>query len=509
MEAIGENTQGEHSRKKSSKHPDAWLCLRFTLLSLNSSGLNRNSPQATAVTCNQQVWQCNKRATQSGIHPKMSINHALMLDPELNMLERDTDLETLKLQELSYWAYRFTSMVSIYNDHSLLLEIGKSIILFNGLKHLLHLLNNDLSSFQIDAELGIAHTPKAAYILSFDTFTDSKLSNDALVRLQKTAISHLEIEPKTIDRLHNCGFEILEDIDNIPNAELGQRFGVDFLNYLDQLRGRIADPQIATTPPESFVISVDFAEPIRNLTWINQQLDRLLADLEHFITVRQLACRSFTWRFYHENNRLLQTVTVGLSARQNTFKTFRDLTDLKLANIKLDWEFSSIELSSKQLLPIQLFNNDLFDPQPDQQQFNQLIDKLINRLGHTALFRVHRAPEYLPELANGRQHAVQETAMSYATAMGFETAVARQGTKKIKDQPLWLLENPQRLAQQHQQPQHEGPLNLIHGPDRITSHWWSKLQSRDYFIARQRNGRLLWIFFDRGAKCWFLHGLFA
>ncbi|NND01115.1 MAG: DNA polymerase Y family protein [Gammaproteobacteria bacterium] len=524
MAAIGEKNQG---RKTSAIQADAWLCLRFTHLSLNSSGFSVDSVPATAITDNQQVWQCNTLAIKSGVHAGMSVNHALMLDPELILLQRDASQEAQKLQELSYWAYRFTSLVSVYNDHTLLLEIGRSINLFNGLKHLLHLIYNDLSGFNILAEAGIAHTPKAAHVLSFnhhiDTASENPLLGSALACLQKTAISHLDIEQKTIGQLHNCGFEIIEDIDSIPYAELGQRFGADFLNYLDQLWGRVADPQIATTPPENFEASADFAEPIRNLTWINQQLDRLLTDLQHFISTRQLVCRSFTWRFYHENNRLLQTVTVGLSARQNAIDTFRELTDLKLASIKLDWEFSSIELSSTQLVPIQLFNDDLFDPQPDHQQFNQLIDKLSNRLGHTALFRVHMAPEHLPELTNDRQHAVQETALSYKTALSHKTALSQKtalsrkkplpaahaASKELQDQPLWLLESPQRLAQQHHQPRHEGPLNIIHGPDRITSHWWSKLQSRDYFIARQQNGRLLWIFFDRGAKCWFLHGLFA
>ena len=517
MTMVGENIQG---RPPSKIQADAWLCLRFTRLSLNSLGFSVDSAAATAITDNQQIRQCNQLAIKSGVHPGMSVNHALMLDPELLLLERDTSMEAQKLQELSHWAYRFTSLVSVYNDHTLLLEVGRSINLFNGLKHLLHLIYNDLSRFQIFAEAGIADTPKAAYVLSFgssgfnspaDGVPDNQLLQGALLRLQNTAISHLDIEQKTIGHLHNCGFEILQDIDSIPGAELGQRFGAGLLNYLDRLWGRVADPQTGTTPPETFEASADFAEPIRNLTWINQQLDRLLTDLQRFITLRQLVCRSFSWCFYHENNRLLQTVTVGVSAKQNSFDTFRELTDLKLASIKLDWEFSSIQLSSTQLVPVQLFNDDLFDPQPDQQQFNQLIDKLSNRLGHTALFRLHVAPEHLPELANDRQHAVQEIAVSY-TALSQKTALSDKtatADKSFKDQPLWLLENPQRLAQQHRQPLHEGPLNIIHGPDRISSHWWSKLQSRDYFIARQHNGRLLWIFFDRVSKNWFLHGLFA
>lgn len=496
------------SSKKGQKHPDAWLCLRFTHLSLNSLGRDITAPSPVISTSNQQVWQCNAHASTSGIRPGMSVNHALMLMPELELLERDTDLEAHKLHELAYWAYRFTSLVGIYNDHTLMLEVGKSINLFKGLEHILNLVSSDLNSFGISAKPGLASTPKAAYVLSFDHCEVNRqcsLSSQTVRQLQQARLAHLDTEPAIIERLHHCGFSTLADIRDIPEAELGQRFGADFLYYLDQLWGRIADPQIAVTPPENFEASVDFAEPIRNLHWINQQLDLLLNDLLRFVTQRQLICRSFTWRLYRENNRLLHTITVGLSARQNTFEMFRELTDLKLASIQLDWEFSSIELSSRQLVPMQLFNDDLFDPLPDHQQFKQLIDKLSNRLGQTALFRVSTAAEHLPELVNDRQHALQETALSQVELK----ALSPTESKALKDQPLWLLENPQRLAQQHRQPRHEGPLRIIHGPDRITSHWWSKLQSRDYFIARQTNGRLLWIFFDRGEKYWYLHGLFG
>ena len=440
------------------------------------------------------------------------------------MLQREIKMEAQKLIELSFWAYRFSSHISIYNESTLLLEIGRSIKLFKGLEHLLNLINNDLVGFDIQTKLGMAYTPKAAYLLSFEdpvaqnqqaanqpsdksasVYTNNYLAQSN-THLNACPIAHLEVEQKLISQLHNCGFENLADIESVSSAELGHRFGNELLLYLDQLWGRITDPQIALTPPETFETSADFAEPIRNLNWIKQQLDRLLSDLQHFITQRQLVCRSFTWRFYHENNRLLKTVTIGLSATQNKLETFRQLTDLKLASIQLDWEFSSIELSSSQLIPIQLFHDDLFDPKIDQQQFNQLIDKLSSRLGHNALFRVTTAPEHLPELCNDRQYAVQEPTNNHKYLIDTDH---KTPSNQLLDQPLWLLENPQRLAQQHTQPLHEGPLSIIHGPDRVTSHWWSKLQSRDYFIARQCNGRLLWIFFDRGERSWFLHGLFA
>jgi len=166
----------------------------------------------------------------------MSINHALMLNSVIELQERDIKRESIKLQELSHWAYRFTSLVSIYNDHTIALEIGRSITLFNGLEVILNLVKHDLSSFKMVTKLGLEKTPKAA----------------------------------TIKKLNNCGFKTLNCLQTIPKPELGSRFGKELVTYLDQFWGNIADPQIAVTPPETFHANVDFAEPIRNLNWIQQ-----------------------------------------------------------------------------------------------------------------------------------------------------------------------------------------------------------------------------------------------
>ena len=472
--------------------------MRFTHLALNSAGFSFYADKPVAITEHQQIWQCNEPAAQSAITTAMSINHALMLNPVIELHERDIKKEAIKLQELSHWAYRFTSLVSVYNDHTIALEIGRSIKLFNNLKVILNLAKHDLSSFKIVTKLGLAKTPKAAYVASFSG--QQTLQQNSQQTFRSSAIKHLDIDQKTINKLHNCGFKTLNCLQAIPKPELGSRFGKELVTYLDQFWGNIADPQIAITPPETFHANVDFAEPIRNLTWIQQQLDRLLVDLTQFAQLRQLICRSFTWRFYHENNRLLKTVTVMLSAKQNTLAVFKELTELKLAETQLNWEFSCIELSSTQLVPLQLFNDDLFSPQANQHQYNQLVDKLISRLGHNALTRVLPQSEHLPELANARRHAFSEAIKEHH---------GMYVLNPLKDEPLWLLEHPKRLAQQAHSPLFEGPLNIIHGPNRISSHWWAKPQRRDYFIARQRSGRLLWIFFDQGDRSWHLHGLFA
>jgi protein ImuB len=95
------------------------------------------------------------------------------------------------------------------------------------------------------------------------------------------------------------------------------------------------------------------------------------------------------------------------------------------------------------------------------------------------------------------------------------TAAAEFGVPPFEldfgERPFWLLESPRLLPEVGGMPQHEGPLELLAGPERVESGWWDGGDVfRDYFVARAQNQSLLWIFCDRrGEGGWYLHGIFA
>jgi protein ImuB len=86
--------------------------------------------------------------------------------------------------------------------------------------------------------------------------------------------------------------------------------------------------------------------------------------------------------------------------------------------------------------------------------------------------------------------------------------------------PLLLLPAPHPLPD-------EEPLALLAGPERIETGWWAQDgdgfantagdeparppgMRRDYFVARNGRGQLLWVYRDLAPpRHWFLHGYFA
>ena len=56
----------------------------------------------------------------------------------------------------------------------------------------------------------------------------------------------------------------------------------------------------------------------------------------------------------------------------------------------------------------------------------------------------------------------------------------------------------------------EGSLEIISDRERLVSGWWDGDEvARDYFIAKNDDHRLFWIFKDlKNDKKWYLHGIF-
>jgi protein ImuB len=52
-----------------------------------------------------------------------------------------------------------------------------------------------------------------------------------------------------------------------------------------------------------------------------------------------------------------------------------------------------------------------------------------------------------------------------------------------------------------------GEVTRMQGPFRVSGGWWVRTVERDYYYAETRRGELLWIYYDRPRRRWFLHGL--
>jgi len=357
----------------------------------------------------------------------------------------------------------------------------------------------------IHAQLGIANTAKAAYVASANTSTTEFATSNSFIDIESLDISH-----KSIQQLQQCGFHNLGDMKDIPSRQLNQRFLPALSDYLDQLFNRLADPLFIhgapdhVVPPEHFLATTDFAEPISNTQWIDLELENLLKQLIAFLDKRQWLCQAFTWRLLGERGKCLYKIRIALASKHTQLTIFKELTDLKIAGIDLNQELHGIELTANQLIAKELWVDDLFDSHQSDHEVTSLIDRLHSRLGDNRILHINYFAEHLPE----EQSCLNALDIDLKRTDSSE----HEGNLVFSSAPVWLLKKPKRLAVKNHRPIHQSELHIIHGPQRINEKWWLKTvnnPTRDYYIARQKDGRLVWIFYQPQNKAWYLHGLYG
>jgi len=157
----------------------------------------------------------------------------------------------------------------------------------------------------------------------------------------------------------------------------------------------------------------------------------------------------------------------------------------------------------------------------------QLLERLRARLGDAAVHRVLPLADHRPERAQcpvPARAAVQPlpgpggpgtaaTAATWAASSPFPAHLSLS-------RPAWLLAEPLplRVAVHERLPRYQGRvLQLLVGPERIETGWWDGHPvARDYYVAADADGTLLWIWRERLPPAeagvqppWFLHGRFG
>ncbi|MET0379330.1 MAG: DNA polymerase Y family protein [Spongiibacteraceae bacterium] len=501
---------------------DIWLCLHFPQLALAVFG--ERDPEQPAAVIEQRLLHCANRAN---LEPGLAVSTASALYADLLVLERQPQRETELLQGLAYLAYRFTPAVTVAADNSLLLEVGSCRRLYRGIKPLLEQLQNALHERGHTAIYGLAHTPKAAWLLA----RPSRLNGHppalvadqidvAVLQGQLTALSIacLQIDNNSRIALQQMGIATLGDLLALPVAAIGKRFGGQVVRYLQQLRGESADPQSFFIPAPVFRQGLTFLDGIPQRQMLLFPMKRLLHTLCDYLRARQLFCHVLRWQLFDAHQSQAEII-IKLSRTQNDWQTFLDLSRIKLDQVILRESVFSVSLYSDDFFASAPVSNQLFPDAKDHADAGHaLFDRLQARLGKAALQRIEACESLWPE----RGWQIADTAATFSTK-NRSAKIPSAKTLSAKapasasggPRPLWLLPQPKLLRERDGQPLLQYTLTLLRGPERVDNHWWdsknknNNQQARDYFVARTRDGRLCWLFQETDNRQWFLHGWFA
>lgn len=471
-----------------------WIGLRFDGLALEV--IERHDHRPVAIIEQGRVHLSDTPV----IEPGMTASTAQALVADIIATARQPELEVHAMESLALWAYRYTPNVVLAAENTLLLEIGSCQRLHGDLGQLITRLRTELEQRGHRISVGLAHTPKAAWVLSqihppIALHPGGEIDAPHLQRqIASLPIHALPIEAKIADRLRNMGFESFGRVLSFDFSLLGKRFGAGFIRYLQQLTGHLPDPQSFIELKAEFEHSAVFLDGIPSRQMLVFPMKRLLQSLTDYLIARQLHCRSVQWLF-GDAHQICATMDVDLSRPHHAWKALLDVSQLKLDQVELPELVFNLTLFADQFVPAGAASQQLFEEDSAIEEGHALLDKLAGRLGAGALERICTVESLWPEAAS----------RSLPLSILGDIAAAPVG-----ERPTLLLPKPEPLRERNKQLWWRKPLEVLSGPERLESPPdRGTVHQRDYYVARESTGSICWVFRELESGRWFIHGLFA
>jgi protein ImuB len=458
-------------------------------------------------------------AGQAGVSVGQKLSTALGLQPGLAVFKRAAVRETQALENLACWAGRFTPSVSLSMPAGLLMEIGGCRRLFGGAPAIVEAALAGCAAQDYSVAWAAAPTPLGACWLA-------QAARGAIyepLAAMQAALADLPCDvpgwPVEVqDRLGSFGLKRLGDLRALHGAGLRRRIGNGPLDDMLRAWGEIPDPQKPFVFPETFVQNIELPARVEHAEALAFAGQRLFATLAGWLHGRQLLARVCTLQLTHDDGSR-SALTLRLAEPAADEGRFLRLLREHLARLKLAAPVEALRLQADEVIAKPGASAHLFQQAVAGEGALACLEHLRARLGDGAVCTLAQRADHRPEQTTlarevGAGMAANSGVASGAKADSDLAPFSPSTATGAGTRPLWLLPEPQALAERADGPHWHGPLTLLTRAERLESGWWDAGEvgapgdlRRDYFVARNPQGQWAWIF--RDAQGWFLHGLFA
>lgn len=506
-----------------------WIALHLPRLSLETFAATIAPDQreaALALVDAHHILGANTAARALGVKPGLKRATALALVPQIVLGQADAARDAQALQAVAHTALAFTTMVAIEPaadaaPHTVLLEVQASLRYFGGLPALCERLRAALAPLGHQLCMVSAATPLGAALLARVHRTlacaDVAATRAALalapVWLLGPGREHWEA-------LQGMGLRTLADLGSVPRAGLARRFGKQVLDELDRAMGRCPDPREPIVLPPAFDTRLELFARADTSEQLLHGAAVLLARLVAWLSAQHAFVRRFDLVMHHERRSRhdaggppLTTLTIALADASRDSAHLLVLLRERLAALTLPAPTLDLSLHADDIARRAPPNTELFPtPASEHEGLTRLIERLQARLGLEQVTRIAEVQDHRPERAT-------VTRVADAARLALRAAPAAPASASTAGglvRPVWLLREPEPLRERDAGPLLDGQaLQLLSGPERIETGWWDAgLVERDYYIAQQPDGALVWVYQSRRpvappAPSWFLQGRFG
>jgi protein ImuB len=137
----------------------------------------------------------------------------------------------------------------------------------------------------------------------------------------------------------------------------------------------------------------------------------------------------------------------------------------------------------------------------DLEAAARAMDRLRAAMGPMAVTRPRLRAAHLPE-ASFEWEPIKVASFPRAADHG---ASSTPLVRRFMPRPLPLPPRPRHEPEAWLG--RRGAVVRMHGPFRVSGGWWIRVVERDYYFAETQHGEVLWIYYDRPRRRWFLHGI--
>lgn len=329
------------------------------------------------------------------------------------------------------------------------------------------------------------------------------------------------------EALQAMGLRCVGDLAGLPREGLSRRFGPALLGDIDRARGLAPEAQTWLTLPPRFSSRLELFSRADTSAQVLAGAATLLARLVAWVQARQVRVLRFTLVMHHEPRRrrhddgLPERTELDIAPALPSADAghLASLLAERLGRLPLPAPTLELSLHCAHTVAGGVPNGELFaSPGSRREGLARLVERLQARLGREQVLRPVALADRRPECGTGwwPADAARLQADVPQPPAGLAQAV-------LPAQPLWLLPEPKPLPLRDGLPLHQGrPLQLLAGPERLETGWWDGAPAlRDYFIARDAAGALVWVYRRQPSPLassaatgpalatWFLQGLFA
>jgi len=317
----------------------------------------------------------------------------------------------------------------------------------------------------------------------------------------KTPLGEFDLSGDVCENLAALGIETLGDFLGLPAGELHSRFGAEASALHDLFAEGLQLPIQASAFDEPSRISFQVDPPDDDQHRLLFAVKGALHSLLHQVRARGEAVESLELSLHLERAPLHEEHIEPASSTLDLMMLL-ELIRLRLGEVELRGAVEEVEILAN-TVRARAEQTSLPGHQSahDMGAAHRALARIRAAYGEQSVTKASLHEAHLPE-ASFRWEPIQRV-RGPANMSSERPAMIRRVFARPKPLPPRKPKEPEAGPSLSR----DQAIEHLYGPYRVSGGWWKRLVERDYYYAETDHGDLLWLFYDRPRKRWFLHGV--